>query len=433
MIIYTEHISPRLNYIANFIVGELLGVEYVITSNKDEITGSGKEVINYSENKELSGFHIHPHRLLSETDIIQREIQIEAEGEFPVFYKTEGKDLNFDIFSASFFILSRYEEYGKTVRDKYGRYKASNSLALQNNFLHLPVINIWTEKLRSLLLKQFPNMDHKRIPASFSLSLDIDNPWAHLNKSFFRLVAGIMKSISTGRWDAVRERISVLQGKEKDPYDNYEFIRKNHDKELLIFILTGDKGKNDNKVKIGNNNWRKLIEDLSVQYNFGLHPSFHSNSSFKILKREKLNLEEITGQTTKLSRQHFLLMEFPSTYENIISLGIDNDFSMGYPDHVGFRAGTSSSFNFYNLVKEEETSLIITPFCVMDRTLKDYLKLDQILAFELIQELIDQIHKYGGNFVSIWHNESFSGKGEWKEWDHLYLSMLKELNRKFTI
>ena len=106
---------------------------------------------------------------------------------------------------------------------------------------------------------------------------------------------------------------------------------------------------------------------------------------------------------------------------------------MGYADHVGFGAGTSSSFNFYNLEKEEETKLRITPFCVMDRTLKDYLKLDQILAFELIQELIDQIHKYGGNFVSIWHNESFSGKGEWKNWDQLYLKMLKELNHKFTL
>lgn len=408
-------------------------MEYSITNNEDEINGSGKAVINYSKNKELPGFHINPHGLLSETGITQREIQIEADGEFPIFYQTEGKDLDFDIFSASFFLLTRYEEYSHAKGDKYGRYKASNSLASQNNFLHLPIINIWTEKLRSLLLTQFPEMVHKRIPASFSLSLDIDNPWAHLNKSLFRLTGGIMKSIFTGRWDAVRERFSVIRGKEKDPYDNYEFIRKNHSKELLIFILTGDRGINDNKVKIRNKNWRKLIKELSTHYKIGLHPSIHSNSSYEILEKEKQNLEEITGEASKLSRQHFLMMEFPSTYENIINLGIENDFSMGYADHVGFRAGTSSSFNFYNIDKEEETKLRITPFCVMDRTLKDYLKLDEILAFELIQELIDQIHKYGGNFVSIWHNESFSGKGEWKNWDQLYLRMLKELNHKFTL
>lgn len=411
----------------------MLGIEYTITTNEDEINNSGKKVINYSKNKDLPGFHIYPHGLLSETDIIQREILIDGLGEYPVFFKTDGKDMNFDVFSASFFLITRYEEYVHSEGDKYGRYMAEESLALQNDFLRLPIINIWVEKLRNLVLKQFPDLDNKRIPASFSLTLDIDNPWAHLNKSYFRLAGGIMKSMITMRWNAVRERISVIRGKEKDPYDNYEFIKENHNKELLIFILTGDKGKNDNKVKIGNKNWRKLIADLSVQYNIGLHPSFRSNSSVNTLKQEKEYLEEITEQNIKFSRQHFLLLEFPTTYENLISLGIENDFSMGYPDHVGFRAGTSSSFNFYNLEKEEESTIRITPFCVMDRTLKDYLKLDQILAFELIRELINEVQKYGGKFVPIWHNESFSGKGEWKNWDQLYLRMLKELNHKFTL
>lgn len=433
MIVYTEHISPRLKFIANFILGELLGVEFSITTNINELKQSEQAGINYSSNRELPGFQITPHGLLSETGIIQREIPVDGKGEFTVFFKTDGKDLDFDIFSAAFYLISRYEEYGFNDKDRYGRYKSCNSLAFQNNFLQLPIVNIWTEKLRTLLIKRFPDLNHAKNPASYLLSIDIDNPWAHLNKSYLRLFGGLMKSLTVGRWSAFRERLSVMRGREKDPFDTYDFIRKHHSDKLLMFILIGEKGKYDNKVKIGNQNWRKLIKDLSHQFKLGLHPSFYSNSSINILKNEKHTLDEIMGQVTTRSRQHFLLMDFPSTFENLITIGVKNDYSMGYADQIGFRAGTSSSFNFYNLEKEDEADLRITPFCVMDRSLKDYMKMNPEESFMQMTDLMDKIEKYGGEFVSIWHNESFSGKGEWKDWDHLYIRMIKELNRKFAL
>jgi len=329
--------------------------------------------------------------------------------------------------------LSRYEEYLEVSTDKYGRFKAENSLAFHYDFLKLPIVNIWTNHLRILLQNKFPDLHLKDIKSEFQLTIDIDNPWAHLNKSFFRLFAGMLKSFFNGRFWAIQERFRVISGKEKDPYDSFEFINEHHGNDLTCFILVGDKGKYDNKHKITNENWRKRILNLSKQYKIGLHPSFRSNKSLDTLSKENNSLGEIIGKKLGLSRQHYLILRFPETYENLIKIGIKNDFSMGYADYHGFRAGTSSSFNFYNLKKEEETKLRITPFCVMDRTLKDYEKLGTYPAFEVISELIDQIQNHGGIFVSIWHNESFSAKGEWKDWDKLYLDMLKEIKLKFTV
>ncbi|MCF8380190.1 MAG: polysaccharide deacetylase family protein [Bacteroidales bacterium] len=416
-----------------FIMGELLKVEYTLTENLSDFSNSDQAQINYSLNKELSGFHIAPHGLLSEIGIKHREIKVETGREFPFFFTTDGNDLNFDIFSAAFFLISRYEEYGEYEKDKYGRFMSSNSLAFKNDFLQLPLINIWAENLRHRLLNKFPDLKHRKIPASYALTIDIDNPWAHLNKAFWRLAGGMLKNFIKGRWSEVNERISVCMGREKDAFDTYDFIKKHHVDSTKIFVLAGDKGKYDNKVKINNKNWRKLIKDLSLQYSLGLHPSFRSNNSFSELKEEKKNLEEITGQSTTLSRQHFLRMEFPVTYEKLIQIGINQDFSMGYADQPGFRAGTSTPFKFYNIEKETECDLLITPFCVMDRTLKDYMNLDTDAALQVVNGLAEEIKKYGGIFVSIWHNESFSGSGEWKGWDQFYLSMIKELNNTFAL
>ena len=68
--------------------------------------------------------------------------------------------------------------------------------------------------------------------------------------------------------------------------------------------------------------------------------------------------------------------------------GIVEDYSMGYPSHAGFRAGTCNPFRFYDLPGERESELQIMPFQVMDRTLKDYMKLTPGEAVNKIKDII---------------------------------------------
>ena len=64
----------------------------------------------------------------------------------------------------------------------------------------------------------------------------------------------------------------------------------------------------------------------------------------------------------------------------------------------------------------------------MDRTLKDYMKLTPELALEKIVALGDATRATGGTFVSIWHNDAFSDRGEWKGWKDVYLQMMDFLS-----
>ena len=108
----------------------------------------------------------------------------------------------------------------------------------------------------------------------------------------------------------------------------------------------------------------------------------------------------------------------------MIGAGIEEDYTMGYPDHLGFRAGTSYPHRFFDLKENRITNLTIHPFVVMDVTLKNYLGLTPQQAVHEIRRIIDVVQKVNGTFIMIWHNESLSEKGEWKGWKRVFEEML---------
>ena len=82
--------------------------------------------------------------LLFENKITEQSIECFEVNGNKAFFKTEG-DFPFDIFAASFYLFSRYEEYLPHQKDMYGRYAHENSLAFKESFLDQPLINIWLQ------------------------------------------------------------------------------------------------------------------------------------------------------------------------------------------------------------------------------------------------------------------------------------------------
>ena len=141
---------------------------------------------------------------------------------------------------------------------------------------------------------------------------------------------------------------------------------------------------------------------------------------------EKQRMEKILGRPVSDSRQHYLLLAFPATYRKLLDAGITTDYTMGYPDRPGFRAGTATPFYFYDLEKEETTPLRIFPFQVMDGTLRQYLKMTPRDAITKITALRDEVRTTGGTFCTIWHNESLNDQGSWRG----YRVAFERLNRE---
>ncbi|MFW5820775.1 MAG: polysaccharide deacetylase family protein [Bacteroidota bacterium] len=430
ILLYCHNRSPRLEYVIDFIFREVLDTSVRI-SNSRSVLKDHELVINYSPEEIKSVFRIVPSGLLDEQGIKDRDISVIRDDDMVYLFPVKAKDFDFDLFSAVFFMLSRYEEYLPFEKDRYGRYKVTNSIAWKEKFLDKPVVNIWIYKLTKQLSEYYPGLSFPEPQCAFIPTIDIDNPWAFLNKSFYRKIGGISKDIISINYNKLAYRLSILRMIRRDPYDSFDFIKEKHKEDLKIFYLLGTRSRHDSKISLRNPAWNKIVKELSEIFEPGLHPSFHSNKKPKFINEEKRNLESLTGREIKISRQHFLRLSFPSTYRNLINAGITGDYSMGYAEISGFRAGTSYAFSFYDILNETKTELKIHPFILMDRTLKDYMNLNTEEAKDLISGLIETIKKFGGNFVSVWHNESLGTAVEWEGWDEVYdflLEKAQELN-----
>ena len=218
-----------------------------------------------------------------------------------------------------------------------------------------------------------------------------------------------------------RSRVLIFGA--NDPYDTYEMmeeIARKYKSETICFILQGKYGKYDKNLKHTSRHQILTIKKLANFADIGVHPSFASNKHPETLKEEKARLENIIQIPITKSRQHYLILSFPATYQRLIAQNITDDYSMGYAAEPGFRAGLSIPFPFYDLQQEKETELTLHPFTLMDRTLKDYLKFAPNEAIGLIEEIVKEVKEVGGQLISVWHNESLNEKGEWKGWVDVY-------------
>jgi hypothetical protein len=164
---------------------------------------------------------------------------------------------------------------------------------------------------------------------------------------------------------------------------------------------------------------------LDVHGKVGIHPSLSSNKYLLKVEGEITGLGDILGRNITSSRQHFLKLSMPRTYRTLMQFGISDDYSMGYASNPGFRAGIAMPFPFFDLLRNEATTLTIHPVTLMDVTMKDYLRLSREESLEQISSMIRTIRAVNGEFVSLWHNESLGDTGRWEGWRAVYEKMVK--------
>jgi hypothetical protein len=428
LLVYTHKNSPRFTYIAEFIFKNLCGFEISITESTEQFNSHTGAKISYSESAIGSEINITPHTLLFEKGIKPQNIALSTWNNIPVLFKNKNEQVPFDVFAASFFLLSRYEEYLPHIADNYNRFEADSCIAFQNKFLHLPVINLWAEELKKLILTKYPDLKSKENTYKYISTIDIDNAWAFKNKGIMRTVGAFIRSLVYTDLADVKERARSVFSKGHDPYDTYDLLlslQKEHNLEMIFFFLLGNYGLNDKNISANNFAFQSLIKHLGDYAETGIHPSFGSNENLQQVKIEISRLANITHRNVTKSRQHFLKLHLPETYKNLITCGIQEDYTMGFASQIGFRAGVCSPFKWYDLDAEQVTSLTVYPFCIMDGTLHTYMNLDPEKAIEKCKEIIDQIKNVNGTCITIWHNETVGDWRNWKGWQKVYKEVVK--------
>ncbi|MCD4729464.1 MAG: hypothetical protein K8R74_02610, partial [Bacteroidales bacterium] len=281
VLIYTDKITNRIKYIFNLFFHEILNADFELTNNQENFKEFDGVKFSYAKQQLGDELHFHSENLLFNRGISHTELTfIDYEGLpafFPVYIQQSA--LPFDPFAASFYLVSRYEEYLPYRKDEYGRFSTSESIAYQKKFLHKPLVNIWAYKIGEILKQHFTSFKFKGKKYKFIPTLDIDAAWAYKQKGVFRSVGGYINGLIKFDFNDIAERTKVLMGIEKDPFDTYDFqlqMQKKYNIQHIYFILFAEYGFNDKNTPIQSMAFHKLIKSLADYAEVGIHPSYNS-------------------------------------------------------------------------------------------------------------------------------------------------------------
>lgn len=409
LLIYTQKITPRITYAFKHICTHILGVKISFTSKIEEFVAHEGMKLSYGKQSLANEIFIQNVDLLLEQGLSDLEVKVQEWGEVPCFFAvSENSSLPYDIFAAAFYLLSRYEEYLPHVKDKEGRFPASESLAFQEGFLDRPVIDIWAHKFREVLRQKFPDFDFPKRTYSTENIISVTEAYCYKKKGIVRSILGFIEDLVQLNPKYLLHRIQVLVKLKRDPYDVFDRIIRMHKKykvPMKFMFQVSDFSTHDRNINHNRLEFQSLIKSVADYSEVGLQPGFFANQNFKPLKEEKTRLENILKRpvVSALNNKYNLLL--PDTYNNMVELEFKKDYSMGYPEAMGFRAGTCTPFLFYDINFEITTPLLVHPYVINIQATQ---KLKETEIEYKVLEIKRQIKLVEGNLISVFANKDFS-------------------------
>lgn len=403
IVIFTEKRTNRIDYIIDFIFKDFSGIAYKIITDRNEFIECKSIKINLS------------HLLFDdEVNFNIDDILIEDDIKEAIYYDELSE------FGKCFFWLSRYEEYTKKPHffDKHNRFLGSTL-----NYSE-PIVDIICLSIQQKIKAKYPDILFRERFFEQVNTHDVDYAWKYLYHSPQIIIGSLIKKLVRVNLKDFKQQLNVLLRKEMDPYDTFEYLEevaKRKQIKTVFFWLLGDYSKFDKNHHWKNKQQGKLIKKLSNWATIGIHPSYESNQNLDLLSTEINRLEMISGFDVKKSRQHFIKLHFPQTYQQLLINGIEEDYTMGFANRIGFRAGTCTPFKWFDLSTNQQTLLIIFPFVAMDVSLRNYLKLSPIEAIEEIRKLKVEVRNVDGTFITLFHQSNLTDN--WREWKDVYESI----------
>lgn len=431
LLVHIPRMTNRLGYTLNVLFRHILKVDFEITVDADTFVRYEGPKLCYGRHRVGESLFVRSCDLLFQTTIEEQSPRcFEYEGcaaLFPVH--SAESDFPFDLLAAAFFCLSRYEEYLPHITDQHGRFPASESLALKEGFLTTAVVDRWALMLASRLKQRFPQMVVAPRFVVAEDTFDIDAAYCYKRKGIVRTLTGLGRDfLSRENRGETGRRLRVIFGKEADPFDSFDYILDVHSRmpgvKLKFFPLMADYNVYDKPISYQNEEFRQLLQHLCDYAKMGLHASYASSDDPKLVGIESERLASLLHRRTVRNRYHFLRLTLPRSYDALIDNGILHDYTMGYAEEPGFRAGTGSPYPFFDLESDCETPLTIHPFVAMDSTFNRYKKMSPEAAEEVYCRLVDEVRAVGGTLSLLWHNQNLCEDFGWQGWRGVYERVL---------
>lgn len=314
-----------------------------------------------------------------------------------------------DFIAATFFMLTRWEEAVIPVRDKFGRFPASESLAVKHNFIDRPIVNEYLELLWKCIKLLDPSAKRSPKKFNFLLTHDVDLPKLWWNpKDFIKTIGGALVK----RKD-IKEAMTLSKQyiTRKDPFYIFDWMMDVSEKYSVtshFFFMSGGTSNKDNYYKIDHPIIKALIQTIKDRnHKVGFHPSFNAYNDQKQFVKELDLLKKESQVNITTGRHHFLRFEVPTTWQIWEDCGMEWDSTLSFHDKEGYRCGVCYPFPVFNILTRKQLNLIERPLTVMEGSFMTYQKITPELMLTRIKKLMDTTKLYNGEFVFLWHNSAF--------------------------
>jgi hypothetical protein len=331
----------------------------------------------------------------------------QASGTSPVFAASDPETIcfNFDLPAATLFTLTRAEETVSRDRDNHGRFPASASIAVKEDFLHRPIVDEYGFAFEQALQCLMPRWSSSRKPLRVKLSHDVD-------------VLGIPFSLRSTVGHTFQRRnpratiqdflslVTVRKPVYLESLAQFAQLSADYALDSAFYWKASPASENDSGYDPRNAKIMSMLNWLNERgFESGVHPGYETFRSQQKLRAEVDTLREWIANDELGGRQHYLRW-LPETWRDWEACGLAYDSSVGFAERIGFRAGTCIPYRPWLWEENREANLIEIPLLVMDRTLAYYMKLSPQESFVRVLKCTEKCRAVGGVFTMLWHNEA---------------------------
>jgi len=317
-----------------------------------------------------------------------------------------------DIISAAFYLLSGWQEYFSTERDRYGRFPYAASVQKKYGFVALPVVNYYFDVLRAAVeyVSRQPLRPRRwgSQEATFAafISHDIDN----LCSAWKAPAKAALQQRQFGRFS----KLFWQHLTQPDAWDNLEAVAMATSQygAKSTFFMLGAQGKAANGIPNADYSLSALLSPrLRSLKNQGCEISLHGSIGTALdAVRLEMEMENDLQYAGNGLRFHYLSWEprcTPTTVDASSCFGYDA--TLGFAEHFGFRHSYCLPFYPFDFASGQAADFLEIPLNVMDATLNhpNYLQLAPSEILLALQPMFAEIKRFGGVASVLWHNQNF--------------------------
>ncbi len=416
ILIYCPNLTARKHYIFKHIFRRMLQVDYEVTGELNVFVGHEGTKFSYGDKPLGEETFIWAHGLLSEHGIEDQEIDMTSWGDLPAFFAApERSDVPFDIFSAVFYLITRYEEYFPQVKDEQGRYSPFESLAYKNKFLGSPLVDLWVKKFATSILGETNAAMQSPHAVKNTIAIEVATFNKYKKRGIIVNLTLLWRHLKKIQLSRAWYQFKTLLNLQEDPYDNsldillpikemrYNRSRdKNSIPNMLFFFHLGNYNDFNTGVTYKSKSYVESIKHIADYVQVGLR--FSSNTATRDVYVEEKRFEELIKRPLKQTMAAYSKITMPGHYKLLVDTKTMEDYSMGYVDEPGFRASTSYPYYFYDLDYEVQTPLLIHPYSVHYNCLAHKTRNGQQTILQNLQEAVKEVN---GNFIIQFYYEHF--------------------------